>query len=69
MDVTDSTGMSDHRTTVNEAMVDLERARHQFHRAMFLLAETEGSTKAEVGRAWGVSRQLVSRMVAGRPHR
>jgi len=30
---------------------------------MFLLAVTEGESRAEIARIWRVSRQLVSRMV------
>jgi hypothetical protein len=66
LEVTYSTGMSEQRTMLNEAILRIEGARHQFHRSMFLLAAAEGNTKAEIARAWGVSRQLVSRMVKGR---
>jgi Homeodomain-like domain len=66
LDVTYSTGMSDQRATLNAAMTRIEKARHEFHRAMFLLAEADGHTKTDIARAWGVSRQWVSHVVRGR---
>jgi hypothetical protein len=55
-------GLADRREIVNSAAARLRKARHDFQRAMFLLAIAEGSSLAEIGRTWRVSRQLVSRM-------
>lgn len=61
--VTQSMGLADSRETLNAAVTRLRRARHDLQRAMFLLAVTEGESRAEIARIWRVSRQLVSRMV------
>ncbi len=62
LDVTASMCLADRREIVNAAASRLRAARHGFQRAMFLLAIAEGSSLAEIGRTWRVSRQLVSRM-------
>jgi DNA-binding transcriptional regulator LsrR (DeoR family) len=41
----------------------VQAARHRAQQAQFKLAMSEGYTMAEIARTWGVSRQLVSRMV------
>jgi hypothetical protein len=51
------------RTATSMIMHDIQGARHRAQRAQFQLAAAEGSTMADIARAWGVSRQLVSRMV------
>jgi hypothetical protein len=62
LDVSRSMCLADRREIVNAAASRLRQARHDFQRAMFLLAMAEGSSLAEIGRTWRVSRQLVSRM-------
>ncbi|HXQ19620.1 MAG TPA: hypothetical protein VN781_08350 [Acidimicrobiales bacterium] len=62
LDVSRSMCMADRREVVNAATSRLRLARHNFQRAIFLLAIAEGSSLAEIGRTWRVSRQLVSRM-------
>jgi DNA-directed RNA polymerase specialized sigma24 family protein len=61
-DLTHSLRISDCRGAVSEGLTRIEKARHQFQRAMFLLAAAEGASLADIARAWGISRQLVSRM-------
>jgi DNA-directed RNA polymerase specialized sigma24 family protein len=61
-DLTFSLSISDHRGAVSGALTRLAKARHQFQRAMFLLAAAEGASLADIARSWGISRQLVSRM-------
>jgi hypothetical protein len=41
----------------------LERARHTMQRHLFLLLIAEGRSMSDIARTWGISRQLVSRMV------
>ena len=55
------------RAALAESMQRLERARHDTQRAMFQLLRSEGMTNADIARMWGISRQLVSRMVNERP--
>ena len=49
------------RTTVNEALDEVERARHEARRATFALGLQQGMSIGELGRAWGFSRQLAAR--------
>jgi len=51
------------RANMSEIIREVQGARHQAQRAQFRLAVAEGATLAEIARTWGVSRQLVSRMV------
>lgn len=51
------------RTSLTDALADLERSRHEAQRLLFLLLQSEGQTLAEIGRTYGISRQLVSRLV------
>lgn len=51
------------RASVSEALAELERARHETQRILFQLLHAEGKTLAEIGRTYGISRQLVSRLV------
>lgn len=51
------------RAATSEMIREVQAARHRAQQAQFKLAAAEGSTMAEIARAWGVSRQLVSRMV------
>lgn len=63
LDVAQSMGLADRRETLNAAATRVRRGRHALQRAMFLLAVTEGDSRAEIARVWRVSRQLVSRIL------
>jgi DNA-directed RNA polymerase sigma subunit (sigma70/sigma32) len=51
------------RASLAEALADLERTRHDAQRLLFRLLQSEGQTLADIGRLFGISRQLVSRLV------
>jgi len=51
------------RASLSDALSELERTRHDAQRLLFLLLQSEGQTLADIGRMWGISRQLVSRLV------
>ena len=51
------------RASVSDGIVELERTRHAAQRLLFLLLQTEGQSMTDIGRMWGISRQLVSRLV------
>jgi len=51
------------RANLSTAMTDFERARHRGQQLFFRLLISEGMTMADIARAWGISRQLVSRLV------
>jgi hypothetical protein len=50
------------RVNLTSAITELERARAQMRMACFRLGHEEGVTIAELGRLWGFSRQLASRI-------
>jgi DNA-directed RNA polymerase sigma subunit (sigma70/sigma32) len=51
------------RASVADALSELERSRHGAQRLLFQLLHSEGHTLADIGRSYGISRQLVSRLV------
>ena len=51
------------RASLGEVLADFERARHDAQRLLFQLMHAEGNTLADIGRSFGISRQLVSRLV------
>ena len=51
------------RANTSQIIRDVQAARHRAQQAQFKLAAAEGASMAEIARDWGVSRQLVSRMV------
>jgi hypothetical protein len=51
------------RAALSDALAALERTRHDAQRLLFQLLQAEGQTLADIGRRWGISRQLVSRLV------
>ncbi len=51
------------RSSLGESLAEFERARHDAQRLLFQLLHAEGNTHADIGRAYGISRQLVSRLV------
>jgi hypothetical protein len=65
--VAEAMSLADYREALNAGAARVRRARHDFQRAMFLLAMAEGSSLADIARAWRVSRQLVSRMTKEEP--
>jgi len=48
---------------LNEHIDQLERARQRTRRAYFGMAVDEGLSHGEIARRWGISRQLVSRIL------
>jgi hypothetical protein len=51
------------RNELSVALHDLERARHRGQQFMFRILQAEGRSTADIARVWGISRQLVSRLV------
>jgi hypothetical protein len=51
------------RASLSDALADLERTRHAAQRLLYQLLHAEGQTLADIGRTYGISRQLVSRLV------
>lgn len=51
------------RANIASALTDFERARHESNRLLWRLLLAEGKTRTEIGRIFGVSRQLVSRLL------
>ena len=51
------------RTLLSTSLDNLERKRHRTQRLLFKILCNEGKSMAEIGRAWGISRQLVSRLI------
>jgi DNA-directed RNA polymerase specialized sigma24 family protein len=51
------------RNQLSQSADELERARHEAQRVIFAMLAAEGLTLAEIGRTFGISRSLVSRMI------
>ncbi|MET0420452.1 MAG: helix-turn-helix domain-containing protein [Acidimicrobiia bacterium] len=51
------------RASLSTALVEFERARHRSQRLLFQLLRAEGMSASDIARRWGISRQLVSRMI------
>lgn len=51
------------RARLGDALAELERTRHDAQRLLFQVLHSEGRTLADIGRLFGISRQLVSRLV------
>jgi response regulator of citrate/malate metabolism len=51
------------RQALADALDTVNQCRHNARLAMFALAHEQGFSDAEMGRAWGISRQLASRYV------
>jgi DNA-directed RNA polymerase specialized sigma subunit len=62
-DLGDAVEMRETRASLADELADLERARHEAQRLLFRLLQIEGRTLAEIARMYGISRQLVSRLV------
>jgi hypothetical protein len=59
-DVIDITGQ---RAASGDALRGVESARVVVQHAIYRLAAADGMSAADIGRVWGVSRQLVSRVL------
>jgi DNA-directed RNA polymerase specialized sigma subunit len=51
------------RAELATSLDELERARHRSQQLLFRILFAEGKSMADIGRAWGISRQLVSRLI------
>lgn len=51
------------RSALSSALDNFERARHHAQRQLFLLMRAEGFSMSAIGETWGISRQLVSRLI------
>jgi hypothetical protein len=51
------------RASLSTSLDNLERARHRAQRLLFKILRDEGKTMSDIARAWGISRQLVSRLI------
>ncbi len=56
-------GPSESRQSFDDAMEAVTTLRHRTRSLLFALALEEGLSIGEVGRTWGISRQLASRYV------
>src|SRR5205085_12691973 len=54
------------RTSITDRLNSVERARNLARRSLWRLQVFEGMSIAEIARAWGFSRQLVSRALSSR---
>jgi hypothetical protein len=57
------TNVTQHRAANDEALRGFEAARLRSQHAFYRLGAEDGMSAAELGRTWGVSRQLVSRVL------
>jgi hypothetical protein len=57
------TNITEHRAANSEALRRFETARLRAQHAFYRLGAEDGMSAAEIGRTWGVSRQLVSRIL------
>jgi DNA-directed RNA polymerase specialized sigma subunit len=51
------------RSRLSDSLSDLEHERHLTQRVLFRLLVAEGMSMSDIARGWGISRQLVSRIV------
>jgi hypothetical protein len=51
------------RSELSTSLNDFEHQRHRTQRVLFRLLVAEGMSMSDIGRGWGISRQLVSRIV------
>ena len=51
------------RTSLTGALTELERSRHASQKLLFRILFTEGTNMSDIARHWGISRQLVSRLI------
>ena len=51
------------RGALSAALTELERARHRSQKLLFRMLFAEGTNMSDIARYWGISRQLVSRLI------
>jgi DNA-directed RNA polymerase specialized sigma subunit len=51
------------RVSLASALTELERARHASQKVLFRILFVEGTSMSDIARHWGISRQLVSRLI------
>jgi len=51
------------RQELSASLTELEQKRHRSQKLLFRLLCAEGMSMSDIGRNWGLSRQLVSRLV------
>jgi hypothetical protein len=59
----DVINITEQRAASDEALRGVEATRVQVQHAIYRLAAADGMNAADIGRAWGVSLQLVSRVL------
>ncbi|MGH9045148.1 MAG: helix-turn-helix domain-containing protein [Acidimicrobiales bacterium] len=62
-EVADMVDVGEIRSASSEVIQEIQAARHRAQLMQFRMAAAEGMSLAEIARHWGVSRQLVSRIV------
>ena len=67
--LSDLTNIPEHRAADEKALRDVEAARLRTQHALYRLGAEDGVSAAALGRTWGVSRQLVSRILNDRASR
>jgi transposase-like protein len=63
LDVAQAINAAETRAATSASIEQVQGVRHRTRQTQFKLAAAEGASMAEIARGWGVSRQLVSRMV------
>jgi DNA-directed RNA polymerase specialized sigma24 family protein len=51
------------RAGLSSTLNDFEHRRHEAQRALFRIMQAEGQSISDIARMWGISRQLVSRIL------
>jgi hypothetical protein len=62
-DLTDLIDPKPLRRALSTSLDELERTRHHAQRLLFRILEAEGQRKSAIAQTWGISRQLVSRII------
>jgi hypothetical protein len=63
LEIAVATNAAQVRAGTSATIDEIQQARHRARQLQFKVAAAEGASMAEIARGWGVSRQLVSRMV------
>jgi len=51
------------RTQLSSTLRELEQTRHRAQKVLFRILFVEGTSMSDIARHWGISRQLVSRLI------
>lgn len=51
------------RVALSDSLTELERSRHHAQKVLFRILFVEGTNMSDIARRWGISRQLVSRLI------